>query len=178
MQESGFDPAEIAPLTGLSVRVLDERVPAEMTLAPQTHPITRAAPQTWTERWDVSPVFVIDDPSATVLASTAGRPSLAVKEHAGRRCVYSLLPLKREVLLGLCRHAGVHVYSDTFDAVSVNAGYAMLHTLHPGRKQIVLPGAAAVRELVTGRDLGEVQTVTEEQLPAGVTRIYRMDWKK
>ena len=146
-----------------------------MTLTPQAHPITHAAPQRRSERWEISPVFVIDDPAATVLATTAGRPSLAVKEVAGRRSVYSLLPLTREILLGLCRSAGVHVYSETFDALSANAGYVMLHTLGPGGKRIVLPRAAEVRELVTGRELGKNLDVIEEQLPAGVTRIYRLN---
>lgn len=173
--QTGFSPEGIAQMTGISVRAIDERVAAEMTLTPQTHPITHAAPQSRTERWEISPVFVIDDPAATVLATTAGRPSLAVKELEGRRSVYSLLPLKREVLQGLCRAAGVHVYSDTFDALSANTGYVMLHTLGPGKKRITLPRAAGVRELVTGRELGKNLDVIEEQLPEGVTRIYRLD---
>ena len=173
--QTGFSPEGIAQMTGISVRALDERVAAEMTLTPQAHPITHAAPQSRTERWEISPVFVIDDPAATVLATTAGRPSLAVKDLEGRRSVYSLLPLKREILQGLCRAAGVHVYSDTFDALSASAGSVMLHTLGPGKKRIVLPRAAGVRELVTGREMGKNLGVIEEQLPAGVTRIYRLD---
>jgi len=175
VQEAGFSADGTAAMTGIGVRALDERVPAEATLTPQTHLITRAAPQTRMERWEISPLFVIDDPAATVLATTAGRSSLAVKEQDGRRFVYSLLPLKREVLQGLCRYAGVHVYSDTFDAFSANAGYAMLHTLNPGRKRIALTTPADVQEIVTGRKIGRNIDAIEEQLPAGVTRIYRLD---
>lgn len=175
VQESGFSAEGIAEMTGIRVQALDERAPAEMTLTAQEHPITRAVPSTRAGRWEISPVFAVDDPAATVLATTAGRPSLAVKELEGRRSVYSLLPLKAEVLHGLCRYAGVHVYSDTFDAFSANAGYATLHTVTPGSKRIALPAPADVREIVTGREIGTRIDVIEEQLPAGVTRIYRLN---
>jgi len=39
----------------------------------------------------------------------------------------------------------------------------------------VLPGEADVTELVTGNEIGAGLSVIEERLPAGVTRIYRMD---
>lgn len=175
VQKNGFSDEGIAEMTGIRVQALDERAPAELTLTAQTHAITQAAPPTRTDRWEISPVFVVSDPEATILATTAGRPSLAVKEVDGRRSVYSLLPLKAEVLNGLCRYANVHVYSGTFDAFSVNAGYATLHTIKSGTKRITLPAAAEVREVVTGRAIGAGIDVIEEQLPAGITRIYRLD---
>ena len=129
--QTGFSPEGIAQMTGISVRAIDERVAAEMTLTPQTHPITHAAPQSHTERWEISPVFVIDDPAATVLATTAGRPSLAVK--GSKAGVPSTRCCRGRGSPGLCPRAGVHVYSDTFDALSANTGYVMLHTLGPGK---------------------------------------------
>ncbi len=174
VQQRGFDAKGISELTGIQVQSLDEPVQAEMTLTDRKHPITQAAPDAWKDRWELSPAFAVDDPAATVLATTAGRPSLAVKEVNGHRSVYSLMPLKAEVFHGLCRAAGVHIYSDTFDAFSANTSYTTLHTMQAGRKRIVLPAAAKVRELVTGRDLGATNII-EEDLPAGVTRIYRME---
>lgn len=173
--KTGFDAGGIAEMTGIRVRELEGHVPAEMALAAVKHPITQAMPASRTERWEIGPAFAVDDPAATVMATTAGRPSLAVREWDDRRSVYSLLPLKAETLQGLCRYAGVHIYSESFDAFSANAGYATLHTLSPGRKRIVLPCKVGVRELVTGREFGPVREVIEEPLPAGVTRIYRLD---
>lgn len=175
VQEEGFDAEGIAEITGIRVRAVEGRAPAELTPTDSGHVITQAAPATREERWELSPIFEVDDAEATVLATTAGRPSLAVREFGDRSSVYSLLPLKREVLQGLCRHAGVHVYSETFDAFSASAGYAMLHTITPGLKRIVLPAPADVRELVTGRETGAGMDVIEEELPAGVTRLYRLD---
>ncbi len=175
VREQGFDTEGISDLTGIRVQAMDGSVPAEMTLTAEKHAITQAAPATWADRWEISPVFAVDDPAATVLATTAGRPSLAVKDVAGQRSVYSLLPLKAEIFQGLCRAAGVHIYSDTFDAFSANASYATLHTVQPGKKRIVLRAAANVREIVIGRDLGDGVSVIEEDLPAGATRIYRLE---
>ncbi len=175
VQEGGFDAKGISDLTGIRVQAMDGSAPAEMTLTAEKHAITQAAPAAWADRWEISPAFVVDDPAATVLATTAGRPSLAVKDVDGHHSVYSLLPLKAEVFHGLCRAAGVHVYSDTFDAFSVNAGYATLHAISAGKKRIVLPAAAHVHEIVTGRDLGAGLSLIEDELPLGVTRIYRLE---
>ena len=175
VQEDGFSAEGIAEMTGIRVRALDGRAPAELTLTDREHVITQAAPATREERWELGPMFEVDDAEATILATTAGRPSLAVRDFGDRSSVYSLLPLKREVLQGLCRHAGVHVYSETFDAFSASAGYAMLHTMSPGDKRIVLPRRADVVELITGREIGAGIDAIEEELPIGVTRIYRVD---
>ena len=116
----------------------------------------------------------MDDLDATVLGTTTGQATLAVKDLGDWRSVYSMLPLRRDLIRGLCRYAGVHVYSETDDPFSANAGYAMIHTATEGDKRITLPSAADVTELVTGREVGEGVSVIEEHLPAGATRIYRL----
>ena len=172
--QDGFDASGIPRLTGISVRVIEDECPAELTVTALEHPITRAAPVQREDKWQISPVFVVDDPGATVLGTTAGRPSLAARAFADWRSVYSLLPLRRELLHGLCRYAGVHVYSDSFDPFCASAGYAMIHTATPGAKRIALPTNSNVVELVTGRQIGTGIREIQEQLPAAVTRIYRI----
>ncbi len=173
--DSGFSEDSMAALTGLTIRVSDEELPAELTITAQDHAITSTSPASREDAWALSPTFVVDDPQVTVLGTTADRPTLAVREFADWRSVYSMLPLRRELLLGLCRYAGVHVYSETFDPFFANTSYAMVHTSTEGVKRIVLPGEADVTELVTGNEIGAGLSVIEERLPAGVTRIYRMD---
>ena len=173
--DSGFSEDSMAALTGLTIRVSDEELPAELTITAQDHAITSASPPSREDAWALSPTFVVDDPQVTVLGTTADRPTLAVREFADWRSVYSMLPLRRELLLGLCRYVGVHVYSETFDPFFANTSYAMIHTSTEGMKRIVLPGEADVTELVTGNEIGAGLSVIEERLPTGVTRIYRMD---
>lgn len=163
----------MADLTGITLRAHEEPVAADLALTGD-HAITADAPEALHWAWELAPAFSVDGSDATVLGTVAGRPGLAVREFDDWRSVYSLLPLRREVLRGLCEYAGVHVYSDTFDTFFANSAYAMLHTASAGDKRIELRSPAEVTELVTGRSLGRVDAI-QETLPEGVTRIYRLD---
>jgi hypothetical protein len=168
-----FSEAAMADLTGIALRAHEE--PVEMELAfTGDHAITAAAPETFRWGWEIAPAFSVDDAEATVLGTVAGRPAMAVREFEDWRSVYSMAPLRREVLHGLCEYAGVHVYSDTFDTFHANRAYVMLHTAEAGEKRIELREPAEVTELVTGESLGRVSEI-EEALPASVTRIYRLE---
>lgn len=172
VKATGFDVAGIADLTGIAIRASEESMPCECTVGPP-HTITDAMPALHTEPWQVAPGFSATDPQATVLATTAGQPSLVVREFADWRSAWSLLPPRRELLLGLCRYAGVHVYSESFDPFFANTGYAVIHTASAGAKRITLPVPADVTELTTGVSMGKRVRTIEDRLPAGVTRIYR-----
>lgn len=172
VRERGFSEEAMAELTGIALRAHGEAAPADLAVT-ATHPITGSAPEMLHWPFEIAPAFSVEEPQATVLGTVAGRPALAVREFADWRSVYSLTPLRRELLHGLCEYAGVHVYSDTYDTFFANRAWAMLHTAEAGEKRIELPAPAAVTELVTGRSLGRVSAI-EETLPAGVTRIYRL----
>ena len=166
-----FDEQGPTELTGIRLRPGSETVPCELTPCDVTHPIT-AGLSPRRENWSLGPAVTVDDPQATVLATTTGKPSLAVREFENWRSVYSFLPPNRDLLRGVCRSAGVHVWSETGDPFFANTSYATLHTGTAGPKRITLPAEANVTELVTGKSLGRL-TVIEETLPAGVSRIYR-----
>jgi len=170
----GFDPKGPSTLTGITIKRHVGGLNDELSIAAPEHPIVAAYPQPRRTPVAIAPAFVVDDPDATVLGTTAGLPTLAVKEQDGWRSVYSLLPLDRGLLLGLCRYAGVHVYSETLDPFSASAGYLMLHTATEGTKRLKLHEPAEVTELTEGRELGKGLEAIEEQLPAGVTRVYRL----
>ena len=172
--DTGFAERDMAALTGLTIRAGDEPMSYDLAPAEPRHLITAALPARRQERWSLAPSFTVADPAATVLATTGGRPTLALRDFGTWRSVYSALPLKRELLQGLCRYAGVHVYSETFDPFFANAGYAVIHTATAGPKRLTLPAAADVTELVTGQPVGKGLSVIAQDLPAGVTRIYRL----
>ncbi len=174
LTDTGFDERGMAALTGVSIQASGEPMPHDLMLSEPRHPITAAAPAHRQERWTLTPSFAVADPAATILATTAGKPTLALREFATWRSVYSALPLKRELLQGLCRYAGVHVYSESLDPFFANAGYAVIHTATAGPKRLALPAPADVTELVTGRPVGTGLSVVAQDLPAGVTRIYRL----
>ena len=59
--------------------------------------------------------------------------------------------------------------------VTANERFVMLHTVTAGEKTIALPKPCAVTELITGIDLGDRLLQIRATLPAGVTRIYRLE---
>ena len=173
--ENGFSTAAMQSLTGMAIEVTNATVKPTLTLTGKEHPIIRSCKSTWAPGWSIGPVFSVADKDSLVLGHVEEYNSLVVKEFETWRSVYSLLPLRRALLLGLCRSAGVHVYSETFDVVTANERFVMLHTVTAGEKTIALPKPCAVTELITGIDLGDRLLQIRATLPAGVTRIYRLE---
>ena len=159
-------------LTGIAVQARSEELPGELTRSPEAHAITAHVPPHRKHGWSVGPVFSVTDPGAKVLGKTGPCASLAVKEFEDWRSVYSMLPLTREVLLGLCQYAGVHAYSQTFDPFFANRGFAVIHTASAGPKRIALPGAHDVHNALTGRVVGRGITEIRATLPKHTTRVY------
>ena len=176
--EDEFSTKSMATLTGMNVNVYDESTEAELTLTKSSHTITSMVPQHNRLGWSVGPVFSVNDPAAVALGRTGEHVSLALREFDDWRSVYSMLPLTRNILLGLCRYAGVHVYSETFDPFSASNSYVMIHTASAGPKCIVLPGKHDVIDALSGRSIGEGITRIEETLPLGTTRIYQITQKQ
>lgn len=93
----------------------------------------------------LNPSFSVDDdsPGISVLAEyqQSGLPSIAVREMPGWRTVYCGEPtLSADLLRGLCRHAGVHLYTAAGDDyVFAGDGWVTVHTTRDGNRTIQLP---------------------------------------
>jgi len=99
---------------------------------------------------------------------------VAVREFPEWSSVYFSLPLTREWLLGLCRYAGAHVYSDSYDVCFANRNYLLLHTSQAGRKNLALPAGKTAEDLFTGESIPLAQQSFFVDLPAGTTKIYKL----
>lgn len=84
------------------------------------------------------------------------------------------MPLTKELLMGLCDYAGVHVYSRSYDVFGANASYIMLHTTNAGNKKINLPAKYDVKEIFSGKTVGKDITDIREYVPGKATRIYQI----
>ena len=171
----GGDLARLRDLTGIGI---DCRPDGFASLALDTlarHPITSALSAPPSCAFPLAPSFTVADAEATVLARNEDCAGLALKEYPDWRSVYSLLPADRELLLGLYRYAGVHVYCESFDVVGASRDYLMLHTSSAGEKILRLPRPCRVTELTSGRVLGERMETIRETLPTGETHIYRLE---
>lgn len=172
--ERGFSEDGIHELTGIRLRAVDEEAEGVIVPCAAQHPLTAGVSGGMESGPAIRPVFYVDDPGALVLGNTASRPSLAVKDHGEWRSVYSLLPLRKELLLAICRYAGVHVYSASLDPFFANRSYAMIHTASAGKKRIELPQRCDVWDALSENQVGQNTSTIEAALPAGVTRIYRL----
>ena len=174
VRDDGLNESAMQALTGITLRAHEEEMQGELTRTDAAHVITAELPERQQPGWSVGPLFSVEDSAATVLGTSGKYASLAVKEFDDWRSVYSMLPLTRELLLGLCRYAGVHVYSETFDPFFANKGFAMIHTASAGPKRIALPGAHDVFDALTGKPVGRGITEIRTTLPAQTTRVYRL----
>jgi len=120
------------------------------------HPITQnLAGKTFGERERINPSFyAVEEKGVVVLAEyqQSGLPSLAVRKMDGWNSVFCGEPfLTRELLLGLCRFAGVNLYSDQDDILTAGNGWISIHTQHDGRRTLRFPAISSVYDLVENR---------------------------
>lgn len=174
--ETGRNVNAMKTLTGIELRELPGKHQAKLKITDRNHPITRYASNAGTT-YLAAPAFAVNDPGARILGEVNGMPALTVKEHSDWRSVYSLMPLSKELLTGLCDYAGVHVYARDFDILSVNAGYLMLHAVSTGRTRITLPGHYDVTEIYSGMRHAENARSFSCRMDAGTTKIFKLEKK-
>ena len=103
---------------------------------------------------------------------TAEGDGAAVRD--GARSVFLAQPPDAKTLRETFRAAGVHVWLETPDVLSVGRGFVMVHAAQAGVKRVRLPGKVDVVEIFgaappqTG--VGEIV----ETLTRGETRVYRL----
>ncbi|MBI4976867.1 MAG: beta-galactosidase [Spirochaetes bacterium] len=171
-----FDVSSMTDLTGITMRSENRNAQVKVSIADVSHPITAKYAADGTIH-NLGPLFWADDPKAGTLARYNDMSIIAVREFGTWRSVYSLVPLTKEMLNGLCRYAGVHVYSDTYDVLSANNNFVMLHTVNGGPKRISLPERSDVYDALSGRQIGaDVDAITAD-MPKQVTRLYRLGGK-
>ncbi len=174
LSERGFDPEAMTKLTGFRFVREDSRLCTSLKLAGGMPFTRRAAVQ---KKFSVQPWFhCVPEKGVGVAGTLAGRPALAVKKMPDFTSVYLGAPPDWTLLAGLYELAGVHLYSASGDVFAANSGYIMLHTSTAGDKTLFLPRPAKVTEIFSGRQFGPVsRTVTDCGVPAGTTRIYRLE---
>lgn len=170
-------------LTGIHVVCETDRH-WELTIAITNfdHPITQhlASNARFGTDNKIGPIVWVDDPEATTLGRLIfnnGRcePGFCVKDIGHFRSVYVGAPhVPSDVLRGIARYAGVHIYSEDDDVLYANRHYVALHTAKGGLKTIHLPEPADVRDAFTGKPVAEdVETFTVS-VPSHSTQLFRL----
>jgi hypothetical protein len=108
----------------------------------------------------LNPSYAVVDPAATILGEYAqsGAASIAAKvNEGGWKSVFIGEPhLTGELLRGLYRYAGIHVYDMQDDIVHAsNNGALLIHSPYTGQRTVYLPRPAAVYSLYEHRLLSQ-----------------------
>jgi DNA-binding NarL/FixJ family response regulator len=126
----------------------------------------------------LSPSYFVDDdsPGITVLGeyTQTGLPSLAVRNFEGWTSVFCGEPaLTPELLRGLCRFAGVHLYTRApEDYVQIGNGWLSMHILRDGQRTLTLPEGTTLFDIAEG--YASAPNVREYRTPvrAKTSRIF------
>ncbi|OGV32911.1 MAG: hypothetical protein A2020_01815 [Lentisphaerae bacterium GWF2_45_14] len=172
ISEKGFDIDGMEKLTGMKFDI--EKVEKTLTLQITDTSSAISKYVSSANAYKFGPIFYCRGDEMKVIGTANGKTALTVKEFKDWRSVYSLMPLTKGLLMGLCDYAGVHVYSRSFDVLSANRSHIMLHTSTAGEKTILLPKPSNVSEIITGERLGDKIDKIVEKLPAQATRIYEI----
>lgn len=143
----------------------------------QRHPITeRVTAKEIGVRERLNPSFFVDDTEATVLAEYqgSGLPSIAVKRCGTWQSVFVGEPvLTAELLRGICKFAGVHLWTGAGDDVTfVGNGVVTIHASRDGHRALRLPSATGLYDLGERRLIGDEVREHRFFMKAGVTRTY------
>jgi hypothetical protein len=176
MEGNTFSTDSMKDLTGIQFAAKRDNENLSLKITDVTNSITRLAKSTF-PAYSFSPSFTVTDPDVKVLGTTADGPALVAKQFKDWRSVYSEMPLTQELLQGLCDYAGVHIYSRSYDVLYANKSYVFLYTSTAGNKTISLRSPADVQEEFSGKVMGKNVDHFTENVPAAVTRIYRLNDK-
>lgn len=106
-----------------------------------------------------------------------GKLVMAQKRHSGWTSVFSAVPgVPSDLLRKLYAEAGVHVYSEGDDVLSVNESWLMLHTRTAGAKRIMLPRRCGkITEITTEKVIGENIDAFTVELAQYATALFLME---
>jgi hypothetical protein len=169
-----FTPENMKDLTGINISVKNELTNITPVKVYSEKGISLKKENMFDKTYSIAPYFWVEDESAMPLVQTKEDTIVAVKEFDNWRSVYSLYPLNRYYLRALCKYAGVNIYSDSNDVLSVNGNFLMLHASKAGKKHIHLPKKFTVKEIFSNNLIGYDIDVIEDDVKFGETRIYSL----
>lgn len=182
-------------LTGMNFKMVDSRFDSVFRFEENiSHPITEsldkyafygkfdhirtlAFAKTLAAQWDnyLWPLFYVDDTDATHLGHflTSGYPSVSVKQADGFTSVYyGSKCINCDVLRGLARFAGCHIYGDSNDVIYPGANFITFHASSTGKKTIYFPEKVNVYEVYEDKLYAENTDRLEFSAYFGETKMF------
>ncbi len=162
---------------GLTLRQQEWNSEVGSRITESQHPLTdRLAGREIGNRERLNPSFYVDDPDAVVLAEyhQTGLPSMAVKNLGSWKSVFvgdPVLPL--ELLRGICRYAGVHLWTaGGEDVVTIGNGWVSVHAARDGQRTLRLPLRTGLYDVTMSRLVADETREHRYFLKAGATQTF------
>jgi len=83
--------------------------------------------------------------------------------------------LAHEVLRGLARDAGVHIYCDTNDVISACPGFLSIHATRAREKTLTFAHDVRLRDLCSGEELTSARNRCSFSMVKGETRLFSLE---
>jgi len=174
--ENGYTPDGPRDVAGIAIKAQPWNSETGSIISNDRHPITeRLRNKTVGTRERINPTFYVLDERATVLGEyiQTGLPSIAVKDMGLWRSVFiGERQLTVELLRGLCRFAGVHVWSQSNDVVRVSPPFVAVHSVGDGTLHLQLPAKQIVFDLTEWCPLAEEATSVRVNMRTGQSALY------
>ncbi len=157
--ENGYTPDGPRDVAGIAIKTQPWNSEMGSIISNDRHPISeRLRNKQVGVRERVNPSFYVLDEKAVVLGEyiQTGLPSIAVRDMGTWRSVFiGERQLNIDLLRGLCRYAGVHVWSQSSDVVRVAPPFLAIHSVGDGVVHLQFPQRQVVYDLTEERLLAE-----------------------
>lgn len=174
--ENGFTPDGPRDVAGIAIKAQPWNSEMGSIISNDRNPISeRLGNKQIGVRERVNPSFYVLDERAVVLGEyiQTGLPSIAVKEMGTWRSVFiGERQLSVDLLRGLCRYAGVHVWSQSSDIVRVAPPLLAVHSVGDGVVHLQFPQRQMVYDLTEGRLLAEEANSLRLNMRTGQNGLY------
>ncbi|MBI3922097.1 MAG: beta-galactosidase, partial [Armatimonadetes bacterium] len=178
----GFSVERASKLIGINLRQLDTASAADLTCHISNPDSPLAKGLTKESIYGVAlkpePAFAISDASAEIIGSYDGAAlsCLAMRRYPKWTSVASLAPgLPPEILRGIGRMAGLHVYSEANEPIFIGYGLVAVHAASSGEKVFQLPATGKVKEWFSGTTMQGKVSEIRLKMKAGETVLFQVD---
>lgn len=123
----------------------------------------------------LNPVFYVDDTSCTLLGvyNENKLPGFAVKKNGESTSIfYGPHVIPSDLLRGIARGAGVHIYADNDDVIDANDHFIMFHAASAGRKTILLPQKTGIIDIFEKKIISEISDKINFSIRKGMTKVF------
>lgn len=174
--ENGYTPDGPRDVAGIAIKAQPWNSEMGSVISNDRHPISeRLRNKQIGTRERVNPSFYVLDEKAVVLGEyiQTGLPSIAVKDMGTWRSVFvGERQLHIDLLRGLCRFAGVHVWSQSSDVVRVAPPFLAVHSVGDGVVYLQFPQKQMVYDLVQERLLADDAGNLRLNMRMGQSALY------